>query len=43
MSTIPATTTPMKMKIGKHQIRIVAKDSYGNKASCVFTVTVSGN
>ncbi|CAL4065422.1 unnamed protein product, partial [Meganyctiphanes norvegica] len=40
LSTIPATTIPMKLKIGSHKITYLAKDAWGNKASCSFTVTV---
>ncbi|KAK8726504.1 hypothetical protein OTU49_010282 [Cherax quadricarinatus] len=40
LTTIPATTQPMKLNIGTHTITYVAKDKLGNKASCQFSITV---
>ncbi|XP_071546933.1 sushi, von Willebrand factor type A, EGF and pentraxin domain-containing protein 1-like isoform X1 [Panulirus ornatus] len=40
LTTIPATTQPMKLNIGAHTITYVAKDKMGNKASCKFSITV---
>ncbi|KAK7079076.1 hypothetical protein SK128_000968, partial [Halocaridina rubra] len=40
LSTIPATMQPMKLKIGEHTIIYIAKDIFGNKASCQFSVIV---
>ncbi|XP_042878589.1 sushi, von Willebrand factor type A, EGF and pentraxin domain-containing protein 1-like isoform X2 [Penaeus japonicus] len=40
LHTVPATSQPMKMKIGNHTITYVAMDKLGNKASCEFYVTV---
>ncbi|XP_047481240.1 LOW QUALITY PROTEIN: sushi, von Willebrand factor type A, EGF and pentraxin domain-containing protein 1-like [Penaeus chinensis] len=40
LHTVPATSQPMKMKLGNHTITYVAMDKLGNKASCEFSVTV---
>lgn len=42
LTTIPATTQPMKLNIGTHTITYVAKDKMSNKATCKFSVTVLG-
>ncbi|XP_068228821.1 sushi, von Willebrand factor type A, EGF and pentraxin domain-containing protein 1-like isoform X2 [Palaemon carinicauda] len=41
LTTVPATTKPMKLKIGNHTITYVAKDLMGNTATCQFGVTVN--
>ncbi|XP_076046526.1 sushi, von Willebrand factor type A, EGF and pentraxin domain-containing protein 1-like [Oratosquilla oratoria] len=40
LSTIPATTQPMLLRLGTHVITYLAIDSQGNKASCQFGITV---
>ncbi|XP_050712143.1 sushi, von Willebrand factor type A, EGF and pentraxin domain-containing protein 1-like isoform X3 [Eriocheir sinensis] len=40
LASIPVTTQPMKLGIGRHTIKYLAKDKMGNRASCQFSITV---
>lgn len=42
LASIPVTTQPMKLGIGQHTIKYLAKDKMGNRASCQFSITVMG-